>query len=73
MRRLPGTRDVGAEEKLDKLGADTRFKHLQEGGGAALSNGVHSRLVRGDALREMHGKYIGNRPVKVRKSTWKER
>ena len=25
------------------------------------------------ALREMHGKYIGNRPVKVRKSTWKER
>jgi hypothetical protein len=25
------------------------------------------------ALREMHGKYIGNRPVKVRKSTWKDR
>ena len=25
------------------------------------------------ALREMNGKYIGNRPVKVRKSTWKER
>jgi len=25
------------------------------------------------ALREMPGKYIGNRPVKVRKSTWKER
>jgi len=25
------------------------------------------------ALREMQGKYIGNRPVKVRKSTWKER
>ena len=25
------------------------------------------------ALREMHGKYIGNRPVKVRKSTWQER
>ena len=25
------------------------------------------------ALREMHGKYIGNRPVKVRKSTCKER
>jgi hypothetical protein len=25
------------------------------------------------ALREMHGKYIGNRPVKVRKSTWAER
>jgi len=25
------------------------------------------------ALREMVGKYIGNRPVKVRKSTWKER
>lgn len=25
------------------------------------------------ALREMNGKYIGNRPVKVRKSSWKER
>ncbi len=25
------------------------------------------------ALREMQGKYIGNRPVKVRKSTWKDR
>eukprot|EP01103_Thecamoeba_quadrilineata_P017745 TRINITY_DN643_c0_g1_i1.p1 TRINITY_DN643_c0_g1~~TRINITY_DN643_c0_g1_i1.p1 ORF type:complete len:223 (+),score=50.53 TRINITY_DN643_c0_g1_i1:29-670(+) len=25
------------------------------------------------ALREMNGKYIGNRPVKLRKSKWKER
>lgn len=25
------------------------------------------------ALREMNGKYIGNRPVKLRKSTWKDR
>lgn len=25
------------------------------------------------ALKEMNGKYVGNRPVKLRKSTWKER
>eukprot|EP00038_Savillea_parva_P003850 m.130988 g.130988 ORF g.130988 m.130988 type:complete len:301 (+) comp11301_c0_seq3:97-999(+) len=25
------------------------------------------------AMKEMHGKYIGNRPVKLRKSTWKDR
>ena len=25
------------------------------------------------ALREMNGKYIGNRPCKLRKSTWEER
>ena len=25
------------------------------------------------ALREMNGKYVGNRPVKLRKSTWKDR
>lgn len=25
------------------------------------------------ALREMNGKYIGNRPCKLRKSTWDER
>lgn len=25
------------------------------------------------AMREMNGKYIGNRPVKLRKSTWKDR
>lgn len=25
------------------------------------------------ALKEMHGKYIGNRPAKLRKSTWAER
>ena len=25
------------------------------------------------ALREMQGKYIGNRPVKLRKSNWQER
>ena len=25
------------------------------------------------ALREMQGKYIGNRPCKLRKSTWEER
>jgi RNA recognition motif-containing protein len=25
------------------------------------------------ALREMHGKYVGNRPIKVRRSTWQER
>lgn len=25
------------------------------------------------ALREMQGKYVGNRPIKVRKSTWQER
>ncbi|KAF5192513.1 Rna-binding protein [Thalictrum thalictroides] len=25
------------------------------------------------ALKEMNGKYVGTRPVKLRKSTWKER
>ena len=25
------------------------------------------------ALRDMPGKYVGNRPIKVRKSSWKER
>ncbi len=25
------------------------------------------------ALREMNGKYIGNRPCKLRKSSWEER
>lgn len=25
------------------------------------------------ACREMDGKYVGNRPIKLRKSTWKER
>lgn len=25
------------------------------------------------AMREMNGKYIGNRPVKLSKSTWKDR
>ncbi|KAK3740566.1 hypothetical protein QZH41_014961, partial [Actinostola sp. cb2023] len=25
------------------------------------------------AMREMNGKYIGNRPIKLRKSTWKDR
>ncbi|BBN20348.1 RNA-binding protein 42 [Marchantia polymorpha subsp. ruderalis] len=25
------------------------------------------------ALKEMNGKYVGNRPIKLRKSTWKER
>jgi RNA recognition motif-containing protein len=25
------------------------------------------------AMREMNGKYIGNRPCKLRKSTWEER
>jgi RNA recognition motif-containing protein len=24
------------------------------------------------ALREMNGKYLGNRPMKIRKSTWKD-
>eukprot|EP00850_Spirogloea_muscicola_P011976 SM000076S21797 [mRNA] locus=s76:191353:193288:- [translate_table: standard] len=26
-----------------------------------------------DALKEMNGKYVGNRPIKLRKSTWQER
>ncbi|KAI8929495.1 hypothetical protein BC831DRAFT_396279, partial [Entophlyctis helioformis] len=25
------------------------------------------------AMREMDGKYVGNRPIKLRKSTWKDR
>lgn len=25
------------------------------------------------AMKEMNGKYVGNRPIKLRKSTWKER
>lgn len=25
------------------------------------------------AIREMNGKYIGTRPMKIRKSTWKDR
>jgi RNA recognition motif-containing protein len=25
------------------------------------------------AMREMNGKYVGSRPVKLRKSTWKDR
>jgi len=25
------------------------------------------------AMREMNGKYVGNRPIKLRKSTWQER
>jgi len=25
------------------------------------------------AMREMEGKYVGNRPIKLRKSTWKDR
>lgn len=25
------------------------------------------------AMREMNGKYVGNRPIKLRKSTWKDR
>ncbi|KAI4301973.1 hypothetical protein L6164_035202 [Bauhinia variegata] len=25
------------------------------------------------ALKEMNGKYVGNRPIKLRKSKWKER
>lgn len=25
------------------------------------------------ALKEMNGKYVGNRPIKLRKSNWKER
>ena len=25
------------------------------------------------AMREMDGKYVGNRPIKLRKSNWKER
>jgi RNA recognition motif-containing protein len=25
------------------------------------------------ALKEMNGKYVGNRPIKMRKSTWKDR
>nr|VDC94290.1 unnamed protein product [Brassica oleracea] len=25
------------------------------------------------ALKEMNGKYVGNRPIKLRKSSWKER
>jgi len=25
------------------------------------------------ALSEMNGKYIGNRPIKIRKSSWKDR
>jgi len=24
-------------------------------------------------MREMDGKYVGNRPIKLRKSSWKER
>jgi len=26
-----------------------------------------------DAMRHMNGKYIGNRPIKLRKSTWQDR
>ena len=25
------------------------------------------------AMREMNGKYVGNRPIKLRKSSWKDR
>jgi len=25
------------------------------------------------AIKEMNGKYVGNRPIKLRKSNWKER
>ena len=25
------------------------------------------------AMREMNGKYVGNRPIKLRKSTWQDR
>ena len=25
------------------------------------------------AMREMNGKYVGNRPIKLKKSTWKDR
>ncbi len=25
------------------------------------------------AVKEMNGKYVGNRPIKLRKSTWKDR
>jgi hypothetical protein len=25
------------------------------------------------AIREMNGKYLGTRPMKIRKSTWKDR
>ncbi|EDV28434.1 uncharacterized protein TRIADDRAFT_7323, partial [Trichoplax adhaerens] len=25
------------------------------------------------AMKEMNGKYVGNRPIKLRKSTWKDR
>lgn len=25
------------------------------------------------AMREMHGKYVGNRPIRLKKSTWKDR
>jgi RNA recognition motif-containing protein len=38
--------------------------------------GFVSFLESGDyakALREMEGKYIGNRPCKLRKSSWQER
>ncbi|KAI6220688.1 RNA-binding motif protein 42 [Aphelenchoides fujianensis] len=46
-------------------------------GEALLSPSVHSNLssfqdfVR--ACREMDGKYVGNRPIKLRKSNWKDR
>jgi len=25
------------------------------------------------AMREMHGKYVGNRPIRLKKSTWRDR
>lgn len=25
------------------------------------------------AMREMHGKYVGNRPIRLKKSSWKDR
>ena len=26
-----------------------------------------------NAMREMNGKYVGNRPIKIKRSTWKDR
>ncbi|KAL1521003.1 hypothetical protein AB1Y20_022560 [Prymnesium parvum] len=76
--------DLGNETNDDVLAhAFSRYASFQKakvirnkGTGKSMGYGFVSFKDPWDmtkALREMHGKYIGNRPVKVRKSTWKER
>ena len=43
------------------------------GGQGALPNGTYPLGAFRKAITEMNGKYCGNRPMKLKKSSWKDR